>query len=787
MPSIVNATPSAPGSGFFTDSNLDFFEINTDIPLFGRALDSNPTLAASFNINTARTAQTTFTDTQQVAYTQGSTAYILQSFTTFAAYQAANPSAGVGQQFFSSLSNTNYKGNAVTAFADQHITTFSCTGSTNTITVASATGLVVGQIITSAGVNGSGSTSITNIAGNVITMASTTTGTQSGTSITFECSAIMAHGIPFGTSGTDLITWTPPGIQARNVDSGVASISAIAVDNKTITMTMQTTGGSNAQFADLQPDDVVIIANLRGGGGFTTNVGNWEFAKIGTSFVAGTIVLDTALTKLYGDTDNTSIGSQKVIIQRVPEYNAMIINSSGILTASAFNGTWGGLLPVMAVSLTCNGTGKVSADAIGYRGGATTNPSFPPSGPLAGGRTGAVGEGYAGDNTVYGSNTGPGSGGRGGGIAANGGSSPGTDMSSGGGASGGAGGGGYGATGGTAGNGSAGGGSGGVASSTGVVSAGGAGGVGPTSLGGTPASGPTTQGGIAGGNGGTGAPASPNAGIGGSSVGNIPLSTIYMGGGGGASGGGQSGGRPQQAPNPGLLPPGSNTVGGAAAGGGYTTLNGGSGGAGPAVGGGIGGGIVLLMARTITTLTASSQGGTGSAGGTGGTGVSFTPGSVQPVNNGVGGAGGGAGGGGSGGGGGGTIYVFAQSQTITAVPAQGGAGGAGGTGGSGGNGAHSSVPTGAVGGALGAGGAGGASGAAGSTGTTGGPSNGTPPGGGGGGGGSGGGGGGIGAGGRVKIVYLTTGGVYASNSVDGPAAPFTPAGPIVGTGFKQSL
>ena len=368
--------------------------------------------------------------------------------------------------------------------------------------------------------------------------------------------------------------------------------------------------------------DEVLLVNLQGDVTNNGNVGNYEFLEVQS--VSGTLItLASNLTKTYGVGGNANLTGQKIMVQRVPNYTSVTVNGGITLSASAFDGSIGGVLAFRASSTVTN-NGYISAAQTGYRGGVTTT-----SGP----------------ETVSGRVT-P-SGGASGNTAATGACS--TDATgAAGGDTGGAGGSGAGGTGGTGGSG-LGGGGGGVSYQS---QAGGTGGKG--------------------GGGGAGTTCWHNGGGGGgasaySAISTTMNSTTLKLGPGSSQGAGGGGG--------GATAPSDTSTGGGQ--GGQAIGTGGSGGTGGNPGtagangasGQAGGGIIFISATSIANNT---TGGITAAGGNGGGG-------------GLGGATGGGGGGGSGGPGsqGGQILLNTNdvSSVTNGMYAKGGNGGAGGNGG----------------------------------------------------------------------------------------------------------
>lgn len=451
---------------------------------------------------------------------------------------------------------------------------------------------------------------------------------------------------------------------SRNVDAVVANVSVISGITLTLTGFL-----SPGVIADFQPGDCAIIINLQGTAANNGNVGNFEYVVIDTVGVS-TVNLKTALTNLYGDTNNSSIGSQKVILMRIPEFKALTLPAASSLTCSAWNGSLGGVIAFFAKSIDCSGGGSVSANAKGFRGATAA---------------GGTGEGERGGrNTVQTTNIGAGAGGAtlvaagtggaptglpnvtkiflggGGGCGVNGdvgltGNSGGTGVA--------------GTVGGTGGT--------GVAGSAGSIGGGGGGGAGSSIAGfgtplfytatggaGTTVPGITQTGGAGGVPGASqGPPASlPNGGAGGNGG---PGGTAGPGGAGGNGGPGGTGG--------------AGSAGGAGGPGGVFG------------GGGAGGGIIIAKVKTCTNFNGQNLGTSGTVGTTGTAGTASVD-STGGLDGGAGSAGtaGTAGGAASGGlpgaGGAGPTFGPRSSPTINSDASMTGGGGGGGSGGSGGGG-----------------------------------------------------------------------------------------------------
>lgn len=119
----------------------------------------------------------------------------------------------------------------------------------------------------------------------------------------------------------------------------------------TTSLTATNTSFSAGQF--------IFIHQSRGAG-----AGNWEVNKI-SSYVAGTITTVHPLDNTYTDS-----GSSQAQVIVMPQYSDLTV--SGTLTASAWDGDTGGIIPLMCSGLfTVSGT--ITATGKGFRGGAAVS------------------------------------------------------------------------------------------------------------------------------------------------------------------------------------------------------------------------------------------------------------------------------------------------------------------------------------------------------------------------------------------------------------------------------
>jgi len=138
--------------------------------------------------------------------------------------------------------------------------------------------------------------------------------------------------------------------------SSSASATHAPIDSACTGTAGQTSlSATNASFAGGQ---LILIHQTRG----TANVGKWELNRI-SSYTAGTITLTLPLI-------NTYAALSQVIV--MPQYSSFTQNSGHTLTAKAWNGTVGGIIPFFC-SGTTTITGTLTATGKGYLSGASTD------------------------------------------------------------------------------------------------------------------------------------------------------------------------------------------------------------------------------------------------------------------------------------------------------------------------------------------------------------------------------------------------------------------------------
>jgi hypothetical protein len=156
--------------------------------------------------------------------------------------------------------------------------------------------------------------------------------------------------------------------------NGRTVADGIAYNVTSLTATQAT---CSATVLGIAEGDEVLLINLQGpNGGSYVNVGNYETLRI-KSIVNNIVTFATNKQKYYGNgvSDDTNIGTatsnQRVILQRIPNYNNVTINSGVTLTCNGWDGQKGGIVVFKSAgTLTNNGTIDVSGK--GYSGGNAT-------------------------------------------------------------------------------------------------------------------------------------------------------------------------------------------------------------------------------------------------------------------------------------------------------------------------------------------------------------------------------------------------------------------------------
>ncbi|MCC6180888.1 MAG: hypothetical protein IT237_03540, partial [Bacteroidia bacterium] len=160
------------------------------------------------------------------------------------------------------------------------------------------------------------------------------------------------------------------------------SLTSNASAGSTILSVTSSSLNTNSRFTStLTPGDLVMVIQMQGaliklspvpiwapdstyGNIYNYQTcGNYEFAQV-KSIISGTqIELDCGLTYNYSSSGRTQV-------VRVPRYSALTINSGGVLTTDAWNGSIGGILVAeVDGNTTISGGGSINVNGLGFRGG----------------------------------------------------------------------------------------------------------------------------------------------------------------------------------------------------------------------------------------------------------------------------------------------------------------------------------------------------------------------------------------------------------------------------------
>ncbi len=197
----------------------------------------------------------------------------------------------------------------------------------------------------------------------------------------------------WGESGAHTLTVTQTGDPSVTASETVDVLGTLVVsDGETVTiddiryaMTENVAAGVSfiplAEVAGLLPGHEIVIITMEG-----AELGTFDTATIESVATDG-ITLSSPLSNSYDGM------TQKVVVQRVPSYPNIHVQSGGTLTASPWDGETGGLLFVQAGNITVDPNGQIKVDGLGYGLG-----EGPGAGSLDWYRTGGGGYGGYGGN-----------------------------------------------------------------------------------------------------------------------------------------------------------------------------------------------------------------------------------------------------------------------------------------------------------------------------------------------------------------------------------------------------
>ncbi|MDP3014516.1 MAG: hypothetical protein Q8M92_09755, partial [Candidatus Subteraquimicrobiales bacterium] len=180
-------------------------------------------------------------------------------------------------------------------------------------------------------------------------------------------------------------------ISGRSCTDGGDAVNYSVTQLTSTTATLSTSPSSNC----LAVGNEILLINLQGTISTQVNTGNYETLKI-QGISSNVITFTTAKSNYYGDNsnDDTNIGTtsstQIVMLQRVPNYTNVTIDSELTFSPSIWNGIKGGVMFFRATGTVSVG-GTINGQGRGYDGGPTTSPPNKP---------GIQGESYNLDSTT---------------------------------------------------------------------------------------------------------------------------------------------------------------------------------------------------------------------------------------------------------------------------------------------------------------------------------------------------------------------------------------------------
>jgi hypothetical protein len=173
----------------------------------------------------------------------------------------------------------------------------------------------------------------------------------------------------------------------RNINADIIGAGRTAADGIAWRVTAPADGAtsvsrfaSGADFsAGLSAGDDVLLISLQGATGDANDAGNYELLRV-ASVTASAVTFTAPITRSY---DGVAAGNQKVVLQRVPRWQNVRIQSGGTLTAGAWTALTGtSTVSTGVVAFFASGTvqidagGKVDVRGLGFRGGAGSSSGF---------------------------------------------------------------------------------------------------------------------------------------------------------------------------------------------------------------------------------------------------------------------------------------------------------------------------------------------------------------------------------------------------------------------------
>ena len=161
------------------------------------------------------------------------------------------------------------------------------------------------------------------------------------------------------TTTTDLST---DASGSRSVADAVA-YSVTAISSATVTL--------DSTAAGLSTGDEVLLINLQGSDTAYSSVGTFELASV-ESVSGSSVTLMQTVAELYGESANSDLTDQTIVLQRVPHYTDVSVAAGAVLTSGAWDGNLGGIVAFRSTgTVDIVATGAVVGDELGYAGGET--------------------------------------------------------------------------------------------------------------------------------------------------------------------------------------------------------------------------------------------------------------------------------------------------------------------------------------------------------------------------------------------------------------------------------
>ena len=183
-----------------------------------------------------------------------------------------------------------------------------------------------------------------------------------------DCDGTADDGLHRGTGADGALSVT--GTTDLSVDASGSRTAADAV-SYAVTALGSDTITVDATVSGIAAGDEVLLINLQGSDAAYAGVGTHEFATV-DSVSGSTLTLSQAIAATFGETSNTDLTDQIIVVQRVPHYTDVTVGAAGTLATAGWDGLSGGVLAFRATgTVEVAGGGAVTVAADGYAGGTT--------------------------------------------------------------------------------------------------------------------------------------------------------------------------------------------------------------------------------------------------------------------------------------------------------------------------------------------------------------------------------------------------------------------------------